>query len=231
MGLYSGLKSSDPVCVLYCFSSNIDPFMASPPQMKATRILSVALPQIEEETEGNGWMQSPHSSPLLQLYYRTIEEEMCRLMILIHSTGTVCCFLSDGPQSFQNQNPNLLQLWFHVCMFCICTCALVRLSRFTLPVKVAALHQSSRQLISRSQSRSADTRWLVCIYKLQGLFHRHPCVYLRVCNICSIISACCCLFLYWLCHNSCLRWRVWGVILMSSFSIVYHIHLTQRRGE
>lgn len=45
---------------------------------------------------------------------------MCRLTILIHSTGTVCCFLSDGPQSFQNPNPNLLQLWFHVCMFCIC---------------------------------------------------------------------------------------------------------------
>lgn len=54
VGLYSGLKSSDPVCALYCFSSNIDPFMASPPQMKATRILSVALPEIEEETEGNG---------------------------------------------------------------------------------------------------------------------------------------------------------------------------------
>lgn len=41
------------VFLLYCFSSSIEPFMATSPQMKATRILSVALLRTEEETEGN----------------------------------------------------------------------------------------------------------------------------------------------------------------------------------
>ena len=43
-----GFKSRDRVCMLYCFSSNINPFLATPPQMKATPVLSEALKEMAE---------------------------------------------------------------------------------------------------------------------------------------------------------------------------------------
>lgn len=199
--------------------------MATPPQMKATLIRSVALPRTEEEPEGNGWMQPPNS-PLLQLYCRTIEEEMCRLMILLHLMRTMCCILQNQTQICSS------------CGFMSACCASAHVlwsvwvvllylprSRLTSVIQKANLTKSVSPSVPTRADWFVSTNFRACFTAIL------VCISVSAISVALFLHASAYFYTGYVIIHASEVWRVWGIILMSSFYIVYHILLAQRRAE